>query len=192
MHGLCILASSILSCTVKEYCRKSSVSQYRNIAGNHHYHSEWILQEIISITVKEYCRKSSISQWRNTAGNHQYHSEVILQEIISITVKEYCKKSSISQWKNTAGNHQYHSKGILQEIFNITVKEYCRNQHHHGPHHSVCTVSSCKMGLFIVGSSFSVNSSILRAILFIHPWNVLQAAGSTPANVHLWYKVHEI
>ena len=53
---------------------------------------------------------------------------ILVSSILSRTVKEYFKKSSISQWRNIAGNHQ----------------------HHHGSYHSVCTVSSCKAGLFIV------------------------------------------
>jgi len=97
------ILQEIISITVKEYCRKSSISQWRNTAGNHQNDSEGILQEIITITVQEYCKKPSISHWRNTAGNHQYHSKGILQKIITIAVNEYCKKSSISQLRNIAG-----------------------------------------------------------------------------------------
>lgn len=136
----------------------------------------------LSRTVKEYCRKSSISQWRNIAGNHQYHSKGILRKI-NITVKVYCRKSSISQGNNIAGNNQYHSEGILQEIINIITV------------HTIQSVTS-PVARWVFssfwGSFVGVNSSNLRAILFIHLWNVLQAAGSTSANIHLWHKVYEI
>ena len=169
--------------TVKEYCGKSLISRWGNIA------------RIINITAKEYCRKSSVSQWINIAGNHKYHSEGILQEITNITVKEYCGKSSISHWTYIAGNHQYHREIILQEIINITVKEYCRK--------SSLSYWFTPFSLYRLqlqdwsfhrfwGSSVGVNSSNLLAILFIYHWDVLQAAGSTPANINLWHKVQEI
>jgi glycogen synthase len=89
----------------------------------------------------------------NIAGNHQYHSEGILQEIVNITVKEYCRKSSISSRFTSFSLHRLQ----LQD----------GSFHRFGE------------------SSFGVNSNNLRVILLIHPWNVLQAVGSTPANNHL-------
>jgi hypothetical protein len=99
-----------------------------------------------------------------------------LQEIINITLNVYCRKSSISQENNIAGNHQYHSEGVLQEIIIIIVV------------HTIQSVPSRvedesfhRFG----GSSVGVTSSNLLAILFTYPWNMLQAAGSTPVNINL-------
>jgi hypothetical protein len=106
-----------------------------------------------------------------------------LREIINVTVKVYCRKSSISPGNNIAGNHQHHSEGILQEIVDIITVHIIQS-----------VPSPVARWVFhrLGGSSVGVSSSNLRSILFIYPWNVLQAAGSTPANIHLRHKVQEI
>lgn len=78
---------------------------------------------------------------------------------------------------------------ILQEIIIMIAKEYCRKSSISSRftpfslHHLQFQDRSFHRfgGLLSVG----VYSTNLRAILFMHPLNVLQVAGSTPANIHL-------